>query len=302
MVAVAPVPRLPAPRHAALSVTATGGPGLRIRVVVLPHGRRAVPGPWGRPTHRLAMPRRVARALAAGSLPGYVEARDHTGAVVRSHTMLLPPTPGPGSVRVVRHGSRHRAQVALVFDDGLDEGGVVRIVSALRKANAGGSLCLNGINVQRWSPATVATLHDAVMDGVITMCSHGWGHRTNTHTGVGAARADLAANASTDRKLGLWSIPFYRPPYGLYGPGITRAAGSLGYRWLVMWDVDPSDYLKPGKAVLARRVVRDARRGSIVVMHGIGSTADAVPAMVRGLRRKGLRPVTLTTMFMPRSG
>jgi peptidoglycan/xylan/chitin deacetylase (PgdA/CDA1 family) len=36
------------------------------------------------------------------------------------------------------------------------------------------------------------------------------------------------------------------------------------------WDVDPSDYLRPGAAVIARRVLAALHPGAIVIMHDGG--------------------------------
>ena len=59
-----------------------------------------------------------------------------------------------------------------------------------------------------------------------------------------------------------------------------------------MWDVDPSDYLPTAPSVIANRVVRGARGGSIVVLHLVDRTASALPAIIDGLRARGLEPVT----------
>jgi peptidoglycan/xylan/chitin deacetylase (PgdA/CDA1 family) len=241
----------------------------------------------------------VRRLTTAGSIPGYVQVRDASGAMQRSTALLLPPTPGTGTASIVRSGPATKPYVALVFDDGLDQGAVERIIDILRKAKSGGTFCLNGVNMKGWSTALARKFEAAVADGIITMCSHGWGHRTSTSSSEAEATADLTANATTDRLVGVSSIPFYRPPYGALSEGIEAAAGKLGYRWIVMWDVDPSDYKKPDVATLTSRVVSASTRGSIVVLHAIPTTADALPSMITGLKAKGLKAVTLTTMFAP---
>jgi peptidoglycan/xylan/chitin deacetylase (PgdA/CDA1 family) len=132
----------------------------------------------------------------------------------------------------------------------------------------------------------------AALAGHLDLCNHGYSHRTGRSTSESAGLADLRANAPLDRAIGISSIPFYRPPYGLLSPGLTRAAERLGYRYVLLWDVDPSDYASPPPSVVATRVVRAARPGSIVVLHLKASTAAALPLILRGLRAKGLRAVT----------
>lgn len=295
--ATPPKPQLPAPKQAAIAVTAAGGGGLQMRLVATPKGTAPVMGPWEPGGKSLPVPAAISTATRAGSIPGYVEVRDDSGKTARSGVFLLPPEPGSGSAEVVRSVTTTKPYVALVFDDGLDGAGVSRIIDVLRRTKSGGTLCLNGINVKSWSESLTKKVHAAVADGVITLCSHGWGHRTSTTTSEAEAMADLSNNAATDRFLGVSSVPFYRPPYGALSPGIEKAAGKLGYRWIVLWDVDPSDYEKPDAATLTQRVVSASRKGSIVVLHAIGTTADALPSMISGLKAKGLKAVTLTTMF-----
>lgn len=295
--ATPPKPQLPAPKESTIAVTAAGGDGLQMRLVATPKAAPPVTGSWTAAAKALPVPPAVARATRAGSIPGYVEVRDDSGKTARSGVFLLPPEPGPGRAEVVRSVATKKPYVALVFDDGLDEAGVSRIIDVLRRTKSGGTFCLNGINVKTWSEALAKKVQAAVADGVITLCSHGWGHRTSTTSSEAEAMTDLSNNAATDRFLGVSSVPFYRPPYGALSTGIEQAAGKLGYRWIVMWDVDPSDYEKPDVATLTQRVVSASQKGSIVVLHAIATTADALPSMISGLKAKGLKAVTLTTMF-----
>jgi len=294
--ATPPKQQLPAPATTQIAVTAAGGSGLQMRLVAAPKGAAHVPAPWQAAAKALPVPANVARATA-GLIPGFVEVREDSGGTARSGVFLLPPGPGPGTAQVVRSGSSAKPYVALVSDDGIDCAGVSRIIDVLRRTRSGGTFCLNGINVRTWSGSPTKKVEAAVADGLITLCSHGRGHRTSTTTSEAEAMADLSTNASADRQLGVSSVPFYRPAYGALSPGSEKAAGKLGYRWIVLWGVDPSDYGKPDVATLTGRVVSASTRGSIVVLHAIGTTADALPSMICGLKAKGHKAVTLTTMF-----
>jgi peptidoglycan/xylan/chitin deacetylase (PgdA/CDA1 family) len=297
VVARRPQPALPAPAAPALAVNATGGSGMQVRVVATPKGSAVMEGPWRPAAKALPVPADITEVLEAGPIPGHVEVRDDAGRTARSSTLLLPATRGTGTAEVIRSLPTTRPNVALVFDDGLEESSALRIVDILRRTKSGGTFCFNGVNVKDWTPSAARKIQAAVADGVITMCSHGWSHRTSTSTSESEAMSDLSANASMDRFIGVDSVPYYRPPYGAVSPGIEAAAGKLGYRWIVMWDVDPSDYEKPDVATLTSRVVEASGKGSIVVLHAVANTADALPGIISGLKRKGLRAVTLTKMF-----
>jgi len=63
----------------------------------------------------------------------------------------------------------------------------------------------------------------------------------------------------------------------------------------LVWDVDPSDYLRPPAGVIARRVLAALHPGAIVILHDGGGnrsqTAAALPAIIRGIRAAGYQIV-----------
>jgi peptidoglycan/xylan/chitin deacetylase (PgdA/CDA1 family) len=97
-------------------------------------------------------------------------------------------------------------------------------------------------------------------------------------------------------RLGVRSVLF-RPPGGTVSPFVLRAASAHGMR-VVLWSVDARDWV-PGStpAQIARRVLRAIGPGSIVVMHDGGgdrsATVRALPAIIAGIRERGLRLVAL---------
>ena len=85
----------------------------------------------------------------------------------------------------------------------------------------------------------------------------------------------------------------FRPPGGTYSDEVVAVARERGQR-LVLWSVDPEDWKSETTAKqIASRVLRNVRAGSIVLLHdgpaGRAATVRALPAIVRGIRAKGLR-------------
>ena len=62
---------------------------------------------------------------------------------------------------------------------------------------------------------------------------------------------------------------------------------------MVNWDVDTGDWTGAPAAEIARRAIEGARPGAIICMHTEWNTQEAIPAIVKGLRAKGLEPVGL---------
>ena len=78
---------------------------------------------------------------------------------------------------------------------------------------------------------------------------------------------------------------------------LVDTAAALGQR-VVLWSVDPTDW-EPGITAkeIARRVLAGIRPGAIVDLHDGGgdrsATLAALPAIVLGIRARGLRLVAL---------
>jgi len=290
--AIAPV-TLPATRPALRAAVRDAAPVVGMRVRAVPAGGgTARASQWGAPAAAPALPGALVSGRAWGPFAVTVSARDAAGNVGESRAVPVVVPPAAGPTRVVSSGSRSRRQVALVFDDGLYPGAMRRILATMESREIGATFCLNGVNAGRIDSALRRSLQAARAEGRLDLCSHGYSHRTGSGTSYAAALGDLRANLGLDRSLGATSAPFYRPPFGRLGPGLRSAAATLGYRYVLLWDVDPSDYLPAAPSVIAKRVVRGARGGSIIVLHVVDRTASALPAIIEGLRARGLEPVT----------
>ncbi|MBI5309615.1 MAG: polysaccharide deacetylase family protein [Actinobacteria bacterium] len=92
----------------------------------------------------------------------------------------------------------------------------------------------------------------------------------------------------------------FRAPYGQLDPALVDQVVE-NEMTMVGWDVDPSDWQKPGVQEITKRVLAGVRPGSIVVMHDSpetgGQTLEALPAILEGLDRKGLKPVTVSKLL-----
>lgn len=97
--------------------------------------------------------------------------------------------------------------------------------------------------------------------------------------------------------------PYWRPPYGSYDSGVLSAVAGVGYTKTLMWDVDTIDWKPeseggPTASQISSKVVQNAVNGSNVLMHlGGWNTASALPAMIAGLRSRGLTPTTISDIL-----
>jgi peptidoglycan/xylan/chitin deacetylase (PgdA/CDA1 family) len=107
-------------------------------------------------------------------------------------------------------------------------------------------------------------------------------------------REEVLRGAVVVRALsGKWPY-FFRPPGGDADPRVLAAARECGLAG-AFWTVDALSAEETGSpAAVTKWVVSHARPGAIILMHdGTASSTAAVPSMVRELRARGYRLVTL---------
>jgi len=81
-------------------------------------------------------------------------------------------------------------------------------------------------------------------------------------------------------------------------PLVLEQAARAGYDTSISFDVDPSDYRDPGADLVRSRTLAAIEKGSIVSLHlGHQGTLDALPGILDGLAKRGLRPVTVSELL-----
>ena len=179
--------------------------------------------------------------------------------------------------------------VALTFDDGPTEEGVALALGALRARGARATFFLIGEQVAE-RPHLVRRIVDA---------GHEVGNHSLSHRWMIARSAAFHDReiGETHRLLTAAGAPpprLFRPPYGKKLWGLPAAVERHGYR-MVMIDVEEPETDDP--RAYAEQVVRDARPGSILLMHlmyrGNRVAREALPLVIDGLQRRGFRIVTV---------
>jgi len=237
-------------------------------------------------------------AGCAGSRPGSASPPPH-----RSESVTGAPSPKaspPSDVtiklgRQVMHGPRKRAQVALTFHG---QGPVPMADALLREAERAGAR-VTVLAVGTWLVQNPQMTHRILRGG------HDLGNHTMHHLDIAAmdthsAYAEIAECARLLRTLAGSIGRWFRPSQTHYAtPLIERTARKAGYQTCVSYDVDSLDYTDPGPDAIVATVLASVRRGSIVSMHlGHPGTVTAMPAILHGLAKRRLRPVTLTELLL----
>ena len=191
--------------------------------------------------------------------------------------------------RLERVGRR----VALTFDDGDSAPAWAQILDVLEAESVKATFFCSGMCVARHRAQARRTLDAGHHAG-----SHAWDHRRLPELSRAAVEGQLLAAEAAWSEIGRVALaPYFRPPYGAYDWTTLSAARGLGYRRIVNWDVEPFDWMRPPASVIAERAVSAARPGSIVLLHVLDETADALPSIIRALRARNLDPTSLAELF-----
>jgi peptidoglycan-N-acetylglucosamine deacetylase len=179
--------------------------------------------------------------------------------------------------------------VALTFDDGPSPVYTLQILRILTAARAPASFEIIGL----YGAAYPGILRAENAAGMV-LVNHTWTHVDLMLLPAGSWPAEVERTSSLLRGITGRPVRCLRPPYGLSDPQVqaqlrVRGLAELG------WDVDPSDYLRPGAAVITRRVLAALHPGAIVILHDGGGnrsqTVAALPAIIAGIRAAGYQIV-----------
>jgi peptidoglycan/xylan/chitin deacetylase (PgdA/CDA1 family) len=103
---------------------------------------------------------------------------------------------------------------------------------------------------------------------------------------------ELSASASAVTDITGKAVELFRAPFGDYSDRTMNACKRAGLI-PVQWDVDSCDWKELSAKAVAERVLSRVKNGSIILFHNDGKhTAEALPAILAGLKNKGYQAVS----------
>ncbi len=207
----------------------------------------------------------------------------------RARTLVGCHAAGP---KFVLNGSHRSRVVALTFDDG-PWPDTPAFVHVLERTHVHATFFMIGRQVAGHGPLLRRMLADGDMIG-----DHTWSHPDVAGAGAFAANQITWTENAIIRASGFRPCLF-RAPYGAVSGPLIALARRLGFT-TIQWNVDPTDWARPGTDAIVSRVLSHVGRGSIVIMHDgggpRGQTLAALPRIIRGLRARGYRFATVTAL------
>ncbi|MFI9310577.1 polysaccharide deacetylase family protein [Streptomyces triculaminicus] len=211
--------------------------------------------------------------------------------------------PGPGLLLAklpsglpaqIDHGPRKGRSVALTFHGRGDAKSATALLAEAERAGARVTV----LAVGDWLDAE-PRMARRVLDGGHELGNHTMRHLNICSMPAKAAYAEITECADRLRRLTGGIGRWFRPSRAQRATDqVVRLARKAGYPHVLSYDVDSLDFTDPGAEVVRRTVLNAVRPGSVVSLHfGHAGTVAALPAILDGLHRRGLRAVTTTELL-----
>ena len=130
------------------------------------------------------------------------------------------------------------------------------------------------------------------------VANHSWSHPNLAKKSDDGVREELQKTEDAIAQATGKKPTLMRPPYGeLTARQRLWVNHDFGYK-IILWDVDPLDWKRPGPSVVARRIIAGTRPGSIILSHDIHApTIEAMPEVFDTLLAKGFKFVTVSELL-----
>jgi peptidoglycan/xylan/chitin deacetylase (PgdA/CDA1 family) len=228
--------------------------------------------------HHLAVPTLTPARRAAAVVKGEENAVDS----------VLAYTPA------VTSGGSHGNELALTFDDGPGPY-TQQLVATLDRLHVRATFFAIGSQEQYFSAGTIAEIKSGDVVG-----DHTETHPMMAMLSPHEQYEELFDQMAQIEVIGGRRPRLFRPPYGSFDATTFEELHHL-HLLMVLWSVDTSDYTLPGAGAIVHTALAGANPGAIILMHDGGGnreqTIAALPAIIRGLRKRGLHPVTVPQLL-----
>ena len=199
-------------------------------------------------------------------------------------------------------GAGDAHEVALTFDDGPDPEWTPKILDILKTAKVKAAFFLVGVNAERY-PHLVRRIVDE---------GHEIGNHTYYHPNLALCwpehvRLELNATQLLIQTLTGRGTTLFRPPYAADTQPARLAdlmplqiAQDQNYL-VVLENIDPQDWAKPGADVILQRIKQQRHDGNIILLHDAGGdrsqTVEALPRIIEYLQARNDTIVPLSKLL-----
>jgi peptidoglycan/xylan/chitin deacetylase (PgdA/CDA1 family) len=205
------------------------------------------------------------------------------------------PTPNPSSPEKITFTEVNvdGPYIAMTFDDGPHATNTPKLLEMAAKRHVKLTFFVLGECVEQ----NPDVLRQEVAAGH-EIGNHSWSHPNLAKLSDANVRSQLQRTEDIIVKTAGIKPKLMRPPYGeLTTRQRILVNHELSYK-VILWDVDPLDWKRPGPNVVAQRIIAGTRAGSIILSHDIHPpTIAAMPQVFDALLAKGFKFVTVSELL-----
>jgi peptidoglycan-N-acetylglucosamine deacetylase len=183
--------------------------------------------------------------------------------------------------------------IALTFDDGPNDKLTPKLLDLLAAHHIKATFFVLGELVTTYPEIVQRAAREGHEIG-----NHSWSHPNLAKLSDEGVRQQLQKTDDAIKAATGTRPTLMRPPYGNLTARQKRwVHDDFGYK-IILWDVDPLDWRRPGPKVVCSRIVKETRAGSIILSHDIHpGTIEAMPATLEQLQAKGFKFVTVSELI-----
>jgi peptidoglycan-N-acetylglucosamine deacetylase len=183
--------------------------------------------------------------------------------------------------------------IAMTFDDGPSATLTPKLLDLLASHHIKATFFVIGENVAEHPDIVARAAREGHEIG-----NHSWSHPNFAKLSAESVRSQLQRTDDAIKNATGNRPTLMRPPYGSVTEREKRwIHDEFGYR-IILWDVDPYDWKRPGSAVVRNRILKETQPGSIVLSHDIHpGTIEAMPSTFDALEAKGFKFVTVSELI-----
>lgn len=202
---------------------------------------------------------------------------------------------------IIRRGPKEMV-VALTFDDGPSPEYTNMVLNVLKKHQVKATFFLVGKHVRKYPQVARRIVEEG----------HEVGNHTYSHKDlVPASKRRLYKEIFETQKvineyLGV-DTRLFRPPRGIFSEAVRKFVVSHGFA-LVLWSVSGIDWAKMPPTLIAKRIIRYAHPGAIILLHDSGAllrseghsrlnTVKALEIIIPALKERGYKFVTVSELI-----
>lgn len=184
--------------------------------------------------------------------------------------------------------------IALTFDAGPSENSA-RLLDILKEKQVPATFFLLGERHIEKYPGLVTRMAAEGHE----VASHTWDHKILTRITPEEIREELQRPNDEIERLTGRRPTLMRPPQGRTDESVHEICRELGLAE-VLWTVTAKDYTTTDSALIRRRVLAQADRDGIILLHDIyDGTVPAVPGIIDALKERGYAFVTVPQLLAP---